>query len=78
MVAELQGHSTLSFAEGGRKHAALNGRRMAMGHELTMRRAMNLLFAQRETLAKASVTILAVSSWGKRVGVPLRLPGYIT
>ena len=68
----------LGLVQGGRKHAALNGRRMAAGHKLTMRRAKKLLSGQRETLAKASVTILAVSNWGKRVGVPLRLPGYIT
>jgi hypothetical protein len=30
---------------GGRKQAELNGWRMAMGHELTMRRVMNMLSA---------------------------------
>ena len=49
-----------------------------MLHELTMRRVIKTLSAQRETLAKASLTILAVSSWGKMVGAALRLPGYIT
>ena len=61
-----------------RKQAALNGRYAAIGHELTLREQMSTLPDYRETLAMASVTILAVNSWGKMVGGPLRLPGYIT
>ena len=73
-MAELYDHITPLL--GRRREKA--GLTEWMLHESMMRRLINMLSAQRETLAKASLTILAVSSWGKMVGVELRLPGYIT